>query len=67
MLVLMHLSEEDWYGRIRSEATGEWMYVFKPNIGEAVVYLKLILRHTCVVISFHEDRDPLDQYDDQEH
>lgn len=67
LLVLTHLSEEDWSGRIRSEPTDEWMYVFKPSIGETSVYLKLILRQTCVVISFHEDRDPSDQHDDEEH
>ncbi len=31
------------------------MYVFKPFLGETVLYVKIILRNDCVVISFHED------------
>jgi len=31
------------------------MYVFKPPVGGIVVYVKLILRSDCVVISFHEE------------
>ena len=33
------------------------MYLFKPQLGVAVLYLKLILRGNCVVISFHEDEE----------
>ena len=42
--------------RLRSKKTGEWMYVFKPEVGGIPVYLKVILRADCVVISFHEER-----------
>jgi hypothetical protein len=31
------------------------MYVFKPSIGGIVVYVKVVLRADCVVISFHEE------------
>jgi hypothetical protein len=31
------------------------MYVFKPAVAGTVVYLKLVLRAECVVVSFHED------------
>ena len=31
------------------------MYVFKPNVVGILVYVKLILRRGCVVVSFHED------------
>ena len=31
------------------------MYVFKPRVGGDTLYLKLILRSECVVLSFHED------------
>lgn len=34
---------------------GEWMYVFKPYVGGRVLYVKLIVRDGCVVVSFHED------------
>jgi hypothetical protein len=49
------LKTADFVKRLASEATGEWMYVFKPNVGGVLVYVKLILRRGCVVVSFHED------------
>ena len=48
------LKAADFVKRLVSEATGEWMYVFKPSVG-IPVYVKLILRRGCVVVSFHED------------
>ena len=53
--VLMGLTAEDSAGRLRSARTDEWLYVFKPTLAGLVVYLKLIIRHDCVVVSFHED------------
>lgn len=53
--VLMRLTIEDLAVRMVSAPTGEWMYVFKPSLAGLVLYLKLILRIDCVVISFHED------------
>jgi hypothetical protein len=55
------LKAADFVKRLASEATGEWMYVFKPNIGGILVYVKLILRHACVVVSFHEDEGENDE------
>ncbi len=52
--VLAGLTAGDSAGRLVSERTGEWMYVFKPTVGADVVYVKLILRSDCVVVSFHE-------------
>ena len=52
---LEDLKAADFVERLLSEATGEWMYVFKPNVGGILVYVKLILRSGCVVVSFHED------------
>lgn len=49
------LKAADFVKRLASEATGEWMYVFKPKVGGILAYVKLILRHGCVVVSFHED------------
>jgi hypothetical protein len=40
-----------------SAATGEWMYLFKPQVSATILYVKVILRNDCVVISFHEDED----------
>jgi hypothetical protein len=53
--VLANLAAEDSAGRLKSPATGEWAYVFKPVLAGTVLYVKLMLRNDCVVISFHED------------
>jgi hypothetical protein len=37
------------------------MYVFKPAVAGIVVYLKLIVRVDCVVVSFHEDEGEIDE------
>ena len=55
--VLANLTPSDLVGRLVSEKTGEWMYVFKPFLGEIVVYVKVVLRGDCVVISFHEEEE----------
>jgi hypothetical protein len=55
--VLASLIIEDCAGRKRSATTGEWLYVFKPNVAGSVLYVKVILRINCVVISFHKDED----------
>ena len=53
--VLLGLTGDDSVGRTASTTTGEWLYVFKPEIGEQTIYVKLILRLDCIVVSFHED------------
>jgi Motility quorum-sensing regulator, toxin of MqsA len=58
--VLVGLRSEDFIERISSNTTGESMYVFKPMISDAIVYLKIIVRQTCVVVSFHEDQGESD-------
>jgi hypothetical protein len=55
--VLAELTAMDSAGRVASAATGEWMYLFKPQVSGTILYVKLILRNDCVVISFHEDED----------
>ncbi len=52
--VLASLARADFAARARSRGRGEWMYVFKPAIGGDLMYVKVILRDECVVISFHE-------------
>jgi hypothetical protein len=53
--ILAELTIADFDSRIQASETGEWMYVFKPNVAAARLYVKLILRGDCVVISFHEE------------
>lgn len=53
--VLGCLSTEDSAGRLASRASGEWMYVFKPDVGGQIIYVKVVLREHCLVVSFHED------------
>jgi hypothetical protein len=53
--LLTRLRERDVAGRLLSERTGEVMYVFKPEIGGFLLYLKVVLRGDCIVVSFHED------------
>lgn len=53
--VLRSLSSADAYGRIHSQATHEWMYVFKPTVGETLMYVKIAVRDDCIVVSFHKD------------
>ena len=59
--VLHGLTAKDSAGRLVSAHTGEWMYVFKPAVGETTVYLKLVLRTDCVVVSFHEEESGDDE------
>jgi hypothetical protein len=53
--VLAKLAATDSAGRLKSKATGEWMYLFKPSLAGTVLYVKLVLRSDCIVVSFHED------------
>jgi Motility quorum-sensing regulator, toxin of MqsA len=55
--VLAKLAPSDLVERIVSEQTGEWIYVFKPSVAGIVVYVKVVLRADCVVISFHEEEE----------
>lgn len=59
--VLANLATRDFVERFVSRRTGEWMYVFEAAVGETVVYVKVILRDDCVVISFHEEEDQSDE------
>ncbi len=53
--ILANLTAADSAGRLRSAATGEWMYLFKPLLFRTVLYVKLLIRSDCVIVSFHED------------
>jgi len=59
--VLANLATRDFVERLGSKRTGESMYVFKPTVGEVILYVKVILRSNCVVIPFHEEEDQSDE------
>ena len=59
--VLVALKADDFAKRFESEYTGERMYVFKPLVAGSVIYLKLVLRTECLVVSFHEDQGEPDE------
>ena len=52
---LERLEPGDWAGRLTSQVTGEAMYVFKPMTLFGLLYVKVVLRNDCVVVSFHEE------------
>lgn len=54
---LRRLSAKELVGRMRSAQTREWMYVFRARIAGTLVYLKIILRDNCVVVSFHAEAE----------
>jgi hypothetical protein len=53
--VIAALGFGDSAGRLISETTGEWMYLFKPEVGGQTIYVKLAVRENCAVVSFHQD------------
>lgn len=52
--ILSSLTMREFACRKRSEPTDEWLYVFMPRVAGTVLYVKLIARTDCVIISFHE-------------
>ena len=53
--LLAALTAQDSAGRLKSRETGEWMYIFKPALDDKLLYVKIVLRADCIVVSFHED------------
>jgi hypothetical protein len=61
--VLARLALRDFAERTVSTLTGEVMYVFTPRVAGISLYVKLLLRRRCVVISFHEQDEARDSED----
>jgi len=59
--VLAELSPDDLAGRIESERAHEWLYIFRPDVAGVILYVKLIVRSECVVVSFHGDEGDDDE------
>lgn len=53
--ILAELNERDFRSRIVSAVTLEYLYIFVPKVAGMEIYLKVVVRAHCVVISFHED------------
>jgi hypothetical protein len=51
---LQRLRASDSGGRLRSVRTREWLYVFLPRVDGETLYIKVLIRSECVIISFHE-------------
>jgi hypothetical protein len=58
--ILAHLMPGEFVGRLRSDRTGEWLYVFRPRVYGVPLYVKLVPRSRCVIISFHEDKEDVE-------
>jgi MqsR (Motility quorum-sensing regulator) toxin of toxin-antitoxin system len=55
--VLRRLRASECRGRLRSRGTREWLYVFLPCVSGETLYIKVLVRSECVIISFHEQVD----------
>lgn len=53
--ILAELDISDFKGRKLSVITEEYLYVFAQMVGGMEIYMKVIVREYCLVISFHED------------
>lgn len=53
--ILAKLGVSEYAGVMGSGLTRERMYVFKPEIAGTILYVKVIVRDVCRVISFHEE------------
>jgi hypothetical protein len=59
--VLQRLRAGESGGRLRSGRTREWLYVFLTRVGGETLYIKVLIRSECVIISFHEQVDDEEQ------
>ena len=53
--ILASLGRAEPIERLRSARSGEWLYVFRPDVGGDRFYLKVVLRSGCRLISCHDD------------
>lgn len=59
--ILAALTLDDFLARLRSDVTGEWLYAFTPQVAGARMYVKVALRASCIVISFHHQEEEDDE------
>ena len=53
--VLAGLGVEDFAERRVSTRTCEWLHIFRPHVFGRSLYVKVVVRADCVVVSFHEE------------
>lgn len=53
--ILTSLGRGERIARMRSGHSGEWLYAFRPSVGWGPLYLKVVLRSGCTLISCHDD------------
>lgn len=58
--ILAELTPRGVFQVLASEATGEPLYVYRIQASGMPLYIKLALRGSCDVISFHDDEGPAD-------
>jgi hypothetical protein len=59
--IVKRLRASDSGGRLRSKGTREWLYVFLTRVNGETLYVKVLIRSECVIISFHEQVDDEEQ------
>ncbi|HTX55083.1 MAG TPA: type II toxin-antitoxin system MqsR family toxin [Candidatus Baltobacteraceae bacterium] len=55
--ILARLTPADSAGRLHSTVRDEWLYIFKPHVASTILYVKVVLRTNCLIVSFHENED----------
>lgn len=55
--VLSAIVPADWVSRLVSNVTGEAMHVFTPMTPFGLLYVKILIREDCIVVSFHEETE----------
>ena len=53
--VLQGLDRASFRHRLRSIRSAEWLYVFRATWCGEAVYIKILLRAECTIISFHPE------------
>jgi hypothetical protein len=53
--LLEGLNRSSFRHRVRSARSGEWLYVFRATWCGEHVYIKLLLRADCTIVSFHPE------------
>lgn len=53
--IIAGLGRQDFHRRLRSHVLAEPLWVFRPEVNDEVLWVKLALRADCIIVSFHRD------------